>query len=152
MALPAWLGYLLMTGGVLGAEQLIRALGKKPEEALKGYRAKEAYSKKRAMGMLVEQESLRGKRGEISRKLGDDETFDIIEQALMLADQNPRGGALAGEAMAMGESGAEMGDPRQVEAALAMASGDEGFADRVRWGSRMPVPPLLELMGADVGA
>lgn len=148
MALPAWLTYLLITGGTVAAEQAIRAMGKKPEDALEGYRAKGAYSKKRAMGMLSEQESLRGKGREIRNKVGaDQETMDIIQQALMLADHSPEEGAMLGDAMGMGESGDEMGDPGQIEAALAMASGDPSFGERIRAGSQLPQPPLMALMG-----
>lgn len=146
MALPAWLTYLLITGGTVAAEQAIRAMGKKPEDALEGYRAKGAYSKKRALGMLSEQENLRGKGREIRNKVGaDDETMDIIQQALMLADHNPEGGNMLGSAMGM--EGDDMGDPGQVEAALAMASGDPSFGERVRMGSQLPQPPLMALMG-----
>lgn len=143
--MPAWLIFLLTTGGAVGVEQIIRAMGKSPEKAMEKYASKQAYSKKRAMGMLSESEGLRGKSSEIGRKVtGDPETMDILQQSLMLSQSEPERGAALGDAMGLT---ADMGDPSQIEAALSMMAGEQDFSARIRQGSQLPQAPLLSLMG-----
>jgi hypothetical protein len=63
---------------------------------------------------------------------------------MSLSQSQPERGDVLSRALAMS---ADEGSPDQLEAALAMVSGDDSLASRIRAGSRLPSAPILDLMG-----